>query len=86
MESNVAIGQTNSGPRIVFQGMYLADPRKARLVVEGLSGTEVRLRVVQSEHIQSVSGAVLDHDVLRVKLDTVPGQTFVQKEITLTLK
>ena len=84
--SDIAIGQTNSGPRVVFQGLYFGHPEKARLVLEGLSGSETMLRVSQPQHIQLVSGAVLEHDILKVKFDVVHGHKFVQKEISLILK
>lgn len=85
-EANPAIGQTNSDPKVVFQGLYFGHPEKARLVVEGLSGTEARLKVAQAQHIQSVTGGVLEHGLLKVKFEAVPGQKFIQKEITLILK
>jgi hypothetical protein len=85
-QSGLAIGQPNSGPRVVFQGLYFGHPEKARLVLEGLSGSETTLRVSQPQHVQSVNGAVLEGDSLKVKFDVVHGQKFVSKEISLILK
>jgi hypothetical protein len=85
-QSSVTAGQTNSRPKVLFQGLYFGQPGKARLVLEGLSGTEAEMRVHDRNHIQSVSGAELDRDVLKIRFDGMPKQQFVRKEITLILK
>lgn len=85
-ESGATLGQTNTNPKIVFQGLYFGHPEKARFVLEGLSGTGMELRVTGGRHIQSVTGAELSHNALKIKFDGTNKQQFTQKEITLILK
>ena len=86
MPLRVEAGQANSLPKIVFQGLYFGHPEKARLVIEGPTGTETAFKVAGYQHIRSVSGAELTRDVLKVTFDASPGQPFIRKDITLILQ
>ncbi|TAK63728.1 MAG: hypothetical protein EPO24_03960 [Bacteroidetes bacterium] len=68
---------------------FIAGYRKGKeyhLIVEGKSGAQSELRVLAPTSVSNVSGAVFESGVILINFDVSTGNTFIRKEIIITLK
>ena len=81
--TDVNPGDKNHGLKIVSTEWAKG---RITLEVEGISGTEYRLGLVNGGIVQSVTGARLEGDALVIKFDSGKAGAFVQREIVIATR